>query len=357
LIAVWVRNLQNGEVFQAAGNLVGYSGSATEEQGHFRVDGQGKLGAYRMSGLTDWWATKGGGTPMYVNDLYTFSDRTNGWRAVSSDGQVAKTVRLTDGGTDFDVQYELTGAMAGQALYVRNGLSPNLYDLLLRGQGHLGREEHAAGAMALANTGYADTVRAFVRYGAPYNVRFNTNAVDDEPGAGYDFGTVQQRNLAQTHQVELVGSNSFAFALGFQAVHTDSDGDGMPNVFEDQYPFLASTNATDGAGDEDEDGALNRDEYVAGTDPDLVGDYPRASALKPAAGSGVLVQFPTALGRDHYIWYANEGPMSPAWMLATTNPIAGTGGIVEWPDDGTRTDPDPAQSTGRVYRIQYQVAE
>jgi hypothetical protein len=358
LIAVWVRNLQNGEVFQASGNLVSYAGSATEEQGNFRVDAQGKLGAYRMSALTDWWATKGGGTAMYVNDLFTFSDRTNGWRAVSSDGQVAKLVSLGDSGTDFNVQYELTGAMAGQSLYVRNGLAPDLYQLLVRGQADLGAEQHVAGAMALVHTTYVDTVRAFVRYGAPYNVRFNTNAVDDEPGAGYDFATLPQRNLAQTHQVELVGSNTFSFALGFQAVSTDSDGDGMPNAYEDGRIFLASTNAGDGVADEDGDGVANRDEYVAGTDPGADGDFPRLSTMqKAAAGAGVVVQFPTELGRDHYVWYANQDPQAPTWALATTNPIPGTGGIVEWTDDGTRTTPAPASSTNRLYRIQYQILE
>ncbi len=352
LIGVWVRNLQNGDVFQAAGNLVSYAGSATEEQGNFRVDPQGKPGAYRMSLLTDWWATKGGGTAMYVNDLYAFSDRTNGWRAVSSDGQVTKTIRLSDAGADFAVEYALSGAMSGQTLYTRHGLGPNLDDLIVAGQRHLKPEQHGGGVMWLANETTVDTVRAVVRYGAPYNAAFNTNAVDDEPGAGFNFASLRMRNLAQTHQVEMAGSNTFTFALGFQAVHTDSDGDGIPNIVEETYPFLAPDNAADGAEDEDGDGYSNRDEYIAGTDPGDAGSTPRVGAMQAAtAGAGVKVRFPTEPGRSHYIWYSNQDPAHAAWVLATTNPIPGTGGIVEWTDDGTHTAPAPTAATNRLYRI------
>ena len=71
----------------------------------------------------------------------------------------------------------------------------------------------------------------------------------------------------------------------------------------------------------------------------------------------MVVRFPTAAGRDHFVWYANQGLLNPAWALATSNPIAGTGGIVEWTDDGTHTAPALGQTTDRVYRIEYSVPQ
>ncbi len=350
LIGVWVRNKASGAVYQAAGNLASYAGSASEEQGNFRVDAQGTLGAYRQSCLTDWWAAKTTGTPAYVNSLYTFTDRTNGWRIVSGDGEIAKTVSLGAGSMQLAVQYQMSGSMSNRILFTRHGLSPNLFDLLVSGQKNLQLEQVSTGGITVANTTYAETVRAGVEAAAGTAV-VNTNATDDEPGLGYDFATERMRNLAQTQQVEVYGSNAFSFALSFRSTLTDSDGDGIPNVFEDSASYLNSTNNADGAADQDGDGVNNRDEYLAGTDPDSANDFPGLRALDKGPASGINVRFNTEVGRDYFVWYSNEELRHPVWQLATTNPIAGTGGIVEWIDDGTVTSPPPS-STNRVYRIQ-----
>jgi len=346
LIAVWVRDLHNGEVFQAAGNLASYAGMDTEWEGATNILSNGSVGSHRTSCLKDWWA----GTTKYVNDLYAFSDLTNGWRATSSDGAIVKLVTLAPKAWKFDVGYTVGGALAGQPLYIRNGLSPNLYDLLINGQRTLAAPALSGAVLRVANTNYETTVEAFIDYAG---AAFNPQARDD--GNGYTNYTVAMRNQAQTHQVELFGTNSFTFSLGFRAAPSDWDGDGMPNSYEDAQGFNADSSA-DGAAHADGDGVPNADEYVAGTDPKNSGDFLYGSAVNPTP-TGIVVRFPTKANREYFISYQNTSLLSPSWSTANSNAIPGTGGTVQWLDDGTWTEPDPALATSRFYRIRVQLPQ
>jgi len=354
LIAAWVRDLVGGGIYQAAGNQVGYAGAETEEEGAWNMNTNGtiigQVVAYRTSCLKDWWAGSTYSTN-YVNQLYAFVDWTNGWRMTSADGNVRKTVTLAAQSWNFEVAYALSGGMAGQTLYVRNGLSPDLYSLLIEGQARLGFEQAAAGVLTLENTNYANTVIASIGYSnAGHNTGYNPLARDDDTGKGLTNFAYRMRNQAQTHQVELYGSGNFAFALGFRAMPSDWNADGMPNLWADDTGL--STNAQGGANqDADGDHFSNWKEYVANTDPNNAGDYLRFTQSQ-ASRTGMVVRFPTALNRRYYIWYANTSVVHGVWGLATTNPISGTGGIYEWVDTGVATDPDPVQTTNRFYRIQ-----
>lgn len=347
MVGAWTRDLLSGRIFQVVGNPVGYSGSESELEGEFNNFTNGNLRAYRTSGLKDWYATKGGGTN-YVNHLYTFTSWTNGWRAVSADGDITKTITLAPKSWNFRVQYALAGGMSGQTLYLRTGLSPNLYDLLLNGQRTLGAEQHAGGVMRLANTSYAFTVNAEIGYAdAGNSANANTNAVDDD---GNLFFTRQMRNQAQTHQVELFGTGTFSFDLRFRAMMSDWDGDGIPNTVEDQYGFLSATNNADAAGDQDGDTMNNAAEWISNTNPGDAADYFRVNATSPT-NNGMVVRFPSKAQREYHVWYANSGPLNAAWTQATTNAIPGTGGILTWIDDGVLTTPHPAAASNRTYQI------
>jgi hypothetical protein len=48
----------------------------------------------------------------------------------------------------------------------------------------------------------------------------------------------------------------------------DSDGDGLPDTYEEQFAFLDPNNAADGSADEDGDTISNSDEFKNGTAPD-----------------------------------------------------------------------------------------
>jgi hypothetical protein len=347
MIGAWVRDIVGGGIFQAAGNQSSYAGSATEAEGAWNVETNGDVVAYRTSCFKDWWAD----TTDYVNDLYSATDWTNGWRLTSSDGDLQKTITLDEDAWALEAEYALSGSLAGTALYVRHGLSPHLYDLLLRGQDTLGTLQQSGGTLRLANTNYSRTVMATIGYSDDgHNAGYSSTAVDDDPSKSVEFYTINMRNQAQTHQVELVGTNTFRFALQFVAEASDWDADGMPNEWEDRYGL--GTNVQGGAQqDADNDGMVNRDEYIANTDPLLDTDYLYVAQTEPT-NTGITVRFPTKSGREYRIWYENSNLVSPAWSNATPAVIQGTGSHYEWIDNGSTTEPAPDNATNRYYRIE-----
>ncbi|HIE11417.1 MAG TPA: hypothetical protein EYP62_07360 [Kiritimatiellae bacterium] len=361
IIGVWRRNLFNGEVVQMAGNPVSYPGTSTEEEGAYSVETNGEVVAYRTSCLKDWWAvdTNGQGTLQYVNMDFAFTNLGDGWLMVSTDGCVRKAVTLQADASVLEVSYELGGALSNGVLYVRNGFAPDLWGLLLYGQTHLGPENHTGGVMYLVNTTYYNRAEVSLAYqDGPHAAQFNALATDDDPAKGVDFDTVAMRNQAQTHQVEIFGTGSFSFALGFTVRPADWDGDGMPNSYEDQYAFLSPTNAADAGQDYDGDGVLNVEEYIAGTDPASAADFSCLSGRN--APTGIVIRFQARPRRQYRIWYANDELVEATWSNATPDPITvSVEQTYEWVDDGSTTEPDPNDPSlhTRFYRLNTRLPE
>jgi hypothetical protein len=358
LVGAWLRDSRNGSVYQVMGNVVGYSGIDTEFEGTSNVESNGSVTAYRTSGLKDWWVGDGVDTAQYVNDIYSFSTNSTGWNMVSSDGYIHKNVTLADDAKAVEVQYTLSGNLAGKTLYVRNGFSPNLDDLLVNGQHTLGTVADGGGIATLSNTNYIMTVISSLAYAdSGHSAAINMSAVDDDPSKSVEFDTVNMRNQAQTHQLEISGQGSFSFALSFGISESDWDGDGMPNTYEDGFSFLSSSNSTDGAEDEDSDGASNSDEYISGTGPGDAGDYLHFNQML-SSSTGIVVRFTARAGREYTIYYDNFLTDDPGWTNATPIPISVTvNGDYVWTDDGTYTDPDPAAVTTRFYKVDVRLAE
>ncbi|HMP71641.1 MAG TPA: alpha-amylase family glycosyl hydrolase [Kiritimatiellia bacterium] len=350
LVAAWTRDPDSGQAFQVIGNLHSYAGVEDEWEGAFNVHNDGRIEAYRTSALKDWWA----GTTDYVNDQYTFTNWTNGWRISSSDGQIVKTVTLDGLSNWLTVNYNVNPALNGGTLFVRNGLSPDLHGLLLHGQNYLGPEQHNNGTLTLSQVRPGLSVSAMIAYGGPHNATYNPAAVDDNPGAGIDFTTLRMRNQAQTHQVELSGTGNFSFAIGFEATASGEQfNDIVPyswliaNGFDPEAVNVFTQLAANGVDS-------LRDAYIANLDPNDPTDRFILTQSLPQT-TGIRVSFATKTERDYLIWYNDNGLNTPTWYLTSSNRIQGTGAIYDWDDDGSLTDPHPFEATNRTYKIQVEL--
>ena len=114
---------------------------------------------------------------------------------------------------------------------------------------------------------------------------------------------------------------------------------------------MNSTNSSDALVDSDGDGFNAAREYVAGTAANNGSDYHRLTHVLSSNNAPFVVRFPTKSGRDYQVWYVDTGLKSGSWTLATSNRIAGTGGTMEWVDNGTQTSPHPRNATNRFYRV------
>ena len=119
---------------------------------------------------------------------------------------VTKTATLADASaTSFEIAY----SASGQALRVRNGLSPDLATLMLGGQARLA-EKSEDNALTLTTTSGDSALSATVRVTTG---QIDGGATDQPEKSGWN--TVNLRNAPQVRQVDVTGTGSVKYAIDF----------------------------------------------------------------------------------------------------------------------------------------------
>lgn len=124
----------------------------------------------------------------------------------------------------------------------------------------------------------------------------------------------------------------------------DTDGDGMPDSWENLFPDL-DAGINDAGGDLDQDGATNLQEYLAGTDPTDSGSVLRIDAISEVAADDFQIQFAAQAGRAYLLQYS--ATLQPgSWVNLAEIPA----------EPGLRpthsvNDTPPAATPRRFYRL------
>jgi len=283
MTAAWMRDPNSGKVWQVAGNFAAYSNTDTEDEGTDNAT------AYRTSGFKDWWLmpSAGTGNRASVNDTYTATaaESGTGW-IFSNQSDVTKTITLASADAkSFTASYTLSGLSKA---YIRFGLSPNLGDLMLRGQAGLSNEtlSTANRRVALTNTSGSEVVRAFVEVTSGGVI---LPGATDLAAAGT---TVLRRNQAQTHQVEVELSGNAVITLGFDdGTDAPPATDGILDSWWSEYG-ISGTNRVASA-DFDGDGVSNLLENRFGSKPNDASDTGLPSLVLAGTSGTVTNGFST----------------------------------------------------------------
>ena len=177
--------------------------------------------------------TVAGGTSNYINEIYTVTTTdNNGWNFSSPDGHIVKTIHLDSVRPELQASYSLPNPEVNK-LYVRHGLSPNLWNLLTRGQSDLDDlvidDENQR--LSLTNRGTDEPISIVIGYDA--NTSYQNEAVDDAPENNIEWDAINMRNQALLQQVELTnreGQTNFTIQLALESGSTDNDGDRLPQL-------------------------------------------------------------------------------------------------------------------------------
>ncbi len=129
----------------------------------------------------------------------------------------------------------------------------------------------------------------------------------------------------------------------------DSDGDGLPNSFEDAHG-LNRSNPADATSNLDSSGLNAMQQYLLGIAPGSGQGY--SYSVSQSAGSNATVSFPTLTDRTYQVFWSGD---LLQWFPAS-GLMNGTGTTMQWTDDGTSTGSASSTATQRFYKVTVGVA-
>lgn len=183
--------------------------------------------------------------------------------------------------------------------------------------------------VSVSSAGGAATQCVLIVEGKTFDAASGTAAVFVVTSTNLGAGSLDVQGLVRSVE------GSAASELAQVAVYTDRDADGLSDQWEYVH-FGSATNAT-GPGDPDADGANNRDEWLADTDP--VDPASRFDWTQLTVPADLILRHVASVDR----LYALEAASSPAapWTLAGGPRTGGAGSLI-W------TNPPGAMGVFRV---------
>jgi hypothetical protein len=168
-------------------------------------------------------------------------------------------------------------------------------------------------------------------------VRYNDKA-PWPPAADGSGASLQRLNVA-AYGNDPINWNASAPTPGQSFDNVDTDGDGLPDAWEDAHG--TDRLVADGNADPDNDGATNLEEYLAGTDPQSAQSVLRIQASILGQGT-VRLQFTARANRTYSVLYKDS--LSAMNWSELSSVSSGLERVVTVEDS-------PAPSTGRFYRL------
>ncbi|MBI2927075.1 MAG: hypothetical protein HYY24_15375, partial [Verrucomicrobia bacterium] len=153
------------------------------------------------------------------------------------------------------------------------------------------------------------------------------------------LGTNRLEFLAYGFRGQLVASNAVTVTSTAVGGGSDTDGDGLPDVWELSHALDAQR--PDASEDPDGDGVTNAQEFLAGTDPRDARSQLRLLAA-PASAGGVTLHFTAVAGRSYSVQQRAEVDNGP-WQTVASFPAEAKDRLIEWTDSAL-----PAQ---QFYRL------